>query len=192
MLAKVCCIGNCTVGKTSIIERIRTGTFESQVRATAGLRPDWIRAETSDHTPIGIEIWDTAGAESYRSLIPHCLKNASAVALIYSMTDRDSFHDLSAWAAECRKHVADDTAFVIVANKADLIEESQVKRSEAEQYAHEINANFLETSAKTGDGIELLLQSIADSAMTHPMQSTPKLQLRVGAESPEERCCSGH
>jgi putative ribosome biogenesis GTPase RsgA len=58
----------------------------------------------------------------------------------------------------CRKHATDDTAFVIVANKADLIEESQVERSEVERYPGEINANFLELSTKTGDGIQLLLQ----------------------------------
>jgi Ras-related protein Rab-6A len=189
MRAQVCCVGNCTVGKTSIIERIRTGAFEPQVHATAGLRPDWIQTETSNHIPIGIEIWDTAGAESYRSLIPHCLKGASVVVLVYSMTDRDSFQDLGAWVTECKKHVADDTTFIIVANKADLADECQVGRPEGENYAKESNTDFLEVSAKTGDGIVLLLQMIADSAMVYPTQATSAIELGIGTENPRMGCC---
>jgi small GTP-binding protein len=192
MRAKVCCVGNCTVGKTSIIQRILTGSFESDVRPTAGLTPDWIQTETSDHSQIVIEIWDTAGSETYRSLIPHCLKNASVVALVYSMTDRDSFKDLGAWAAECRKHVPGETTFIVVANKADLADEAQVGRLEAESYAEENNADFLEVSAKTGDGILLLTQTIADRALAHPVEPTSAIEMRTGTDNPERRCCSTH
>ena len=50
---------------------------------------------------------------------------------------------------------------VIAANKSDLIEHEKVDEGEARNFAKELNAIFISTSAKNSDGINNLFEEIA-------------------------------
>lgn len=49
-----------------------------------------------------LQIWDTAGQESFRSITKIFYRSADAVILGYSITQRDSFDHLKSWLTEIR------------------------------------------------------------------------------------------
>ena len=55
---------------------------------------------------IKFEIWDTAGQEKYRSLAKVFYKDASVCVLVYDLTRRESFEELSKfWIGEIKNSV---------------------------------------------------------------------------------------
>jgi small GTP-binding protein len=58
-------LGESGVGKTSVMQRIMTGEFDSKTTATVGVGVREISWKI-DGTEQKIHLWDTAGQETYR------------------------------------------------------------------------------------------------------------------------------
>jgi GTPase SAR1 family protein len=84
--------------------------------------------------------------------------------MVYDVTDRPSFDDLSRWQQEAQS-VLDHNRFLVVGNKIDM-PNRVVEAAEGKQYAASISAAYLETSAKTGDGVARLFELLARAAHT--------------------------
>lgn len=97
---------------------------------------------------IKFQIWDTAGQEKYHSLAPMYYKSAAAAIIVYDITREVTFNTLKNWVQELNSQGPKEIALAIAGNKADLADQREVSTSVAEQYAKEINAVYLETSAK--------------------------------------------
>jgi Ras-related protein Rab-21 len=87
---KVVLLGDSRVGKTSIIARQLQGFQSPTVNPTIGCHCSEI-AVGPDDSKIVLQVWDTAGQEMYRALVPVYLRNARAALLVYDVTDRESF-----------------------------------------------------------------------------------------------------
>jgi Ras-related protein Rab-2A len=114
-----------------------------------------------DGKKVKIQIWDTAGQESFRSITRSYYRGAAGVVLVYDITRRESFNHLSIWLDDARRHSNDTISVLLVGNKTDLEENRQVSREEGEKFAHENNMMFIETSAKTAQNIDEAFMSIA-------------------------------
>ena len=92
---------------------------------------------------------DTAGQEKYRSINKIFIKASKIVIFIYDVTNENSFFDLKAfWVDYAEKILGERIIVGIVGNKIDLLEKIQVSTEKGKDYAEEIGAAFLETSAK--------------------------------------------
>ncbi|XP_021824067.1 alpha carbonic anhydrase 1, chloroplastic-like [Prunus avium] len=69
-------------------------------------------------------IWDTAGQERFRTLTSSYYRNAQGIILVYDVTRRDTFTNLSdVWAKEVELYSTNkDCAKMLVGNKVDRIE----------------------------------------------------------------------
>ncbi len=67
-------------------------------------------------------MWDTAGSERFKSLIPTYLKNAQAIILTYDITNKTSFLSLPNWMNEIKDKLPENTFIIIAGNKIDLEE----------------------------------------------------------------------
>ena len=99
---KVVLIGESGVGKTSIISRYMTNSFNPTIGSTPGAN---FTSKTvfleDENQSIKFEIWDTAGQEKYRSLAKVFYKNASVCILVYEITRKQSFDELQKyWISE--------------------------------------------------------------------------------------------
>ena len=100
-----------------------------------------------------MQIWDTAGAERFRSLTPMYYKDAQAVILAFSLTRMDSFEALDSWITEVEeKSQESNYVKVIIGNKSDLMGQ-EVPYSKGSKYAKECGAMYFETSAKNGTNV---------------------------------------
>ncbi|CEI91575.1 Putative Ras-like protein Rab-2A [Rhizopus microsporus] len=101
-----------------------------------------------------LQIWDTAGQESFRSITRSYYRGAAGALLVYDITRRETFEHLSVWLEDVRQHANPNTVIMLIGNKSDLESKRQVPREEAERFAQENGLFFLETSAKTANNIE--------------------------------------
>ena len=106
------------------------------------------------NTVVKLQIWDTAGQESFRSITRSYYRGAAGALLVYDITRRDTFQHLESWLSDARQHANPEMAIILVGNKADLDAKRQVTREEGEAFAKEHGMAFLETSAKMGQNVE--------------------------------------
>jgi Ras-related protein Rab-18 len=115
-----------------------------------------------------VSIWDTAGQERFRTLTSAYYRGAQGIILVYDITDRDSFENITHWLKEIDLYSSDEEVVkFLIGNKMDNQENRVISKVEALNFARENNMLFLETSAKTREGVhqafEELLQKILDS-----------------------------
>ncbi|TNN16003.1 Ras-related protein isoform 1 [Schistosoma japonicum] len=110
---------------------------------------------------IKLQVWDTAGQESFRSITRSYYRGAAGALLVYDVTRRDTFNHLASWLQDARQHASPNMVITLVGNKCDLDARREVKQEEAEAFARENNLLFLETSAKTGANVEQAFSTTA-------------------------------
>ena len=154
---KVVVAGNGAVGKTSLIRRYCEGKFELTRVATIGVDFQTQTVALPEKT-VKLSIWDMAGQDRFQVIRSGFYRGSRAAALVYDVTDPESFNSLVKWRQEILEAIQQEP-FVLVGNKIDL---ERVQPSEqAEAYAHSIGARYVETSALNGSGVSDLFESLA-------------------------------
>ena len=148
---KIVFIGNPSTGKTSLLNRICNDKFLPDYDSTIGV-DFFTKTIYYNENIFKIQLWDSAGQEKYRSLIPSYLRGASIIFLVYDLTWRESFEAIKSWLGFVNQYTSkDQVKLVLVGNKSDL--ERKVKNEEGKKLAEKEGMLFFETSAKTADGI---------------------------------------
>ncbi|XP_050304702.1 ras-related protein Rab-37-like [Anthonomus grandis grandis] len=158
---KTILLGDSGVGKTSLLVKFDTGKFESgKFSATVGIGFT-SKVVDVDNTKVKLQIWDTAGQERFRSVTHAYYRDAHALLLLYDVTNKNSFDNIRAWLGEIKEYAQDDVAIMLLGNKADCGTQRAVRREEGERLAREYCVTFMETSAKSGQNVELAFHAIA-------------------------------
>lgn len=84
---KIVFIGDVAVGKTSIINRFTDNEYREQYEPSVGVDFTSKSIKFQDKY-IKLQLWDTAGQEKFKSLIPSYIRGASIVFLIYDITSK--------------------------------------------------------------------------------------------------------
>jgi small GTP-binding protein len=188
---KIVFIGATSVGKTCIVRRSTTGTFQPTV-PTLGASYALKQLDTRG-AHVRLLLWDTAGQERYRAITPMYYRGAAAAVLVYSVTDRESFAQIDIWLASLHKNVQNKVLIFVVGNKSDLEDLRDVDTAEGLEKASAIGAKFTEVSARTGDGVEELFASIAqtciDEVETSVVQATGTPVQSETVRRDEDPCC---
>lgn len=103
---------------------------------------------------VNLQVWDTAGQETFRSIGRSYYRGAAAALLVYDVTNRDSFVHLGDWVREIHEHGSPETVTILVGNKIDLEDQRDVSTEEGKRFAKENGFIFIETSAKTAENVE--------------------------------------
>ncbi|KAI9282338.1 ras family-domain-containing protein [Sporodiniella umbellata] len=119
------------------------------------------RFVTVDGQQTKLQIWDTAGQESFRSITRSYYRGAAGALLVYDITRRETFENLSVWLEDARQHANPNTVIMLIGNKCDL-KKRQVSTEEAQQFAKENDLFFLETSAKEAVNVEAAFVKTAE------------------------------
>ena len=150
---KLIFLGDQGVGKSCILNRFMNNTFTEEYQATIGLDFQSKNVQI-DNQDIHLLLYDTAGQEKFRSLIPMYTRDANIILLVYEVTSKDSFLHLNHWLNDLTTVKKDEVIFVVVGNKTDLEDKREVSREEGEQFAKDNDYLFAEVSAKYGEGFE--------------------------------------
>jgi len=154
-------IGSTAVGKSQIIKRFTTDTFNEKYGATIGVEYDEKNIEIEGKIT-RIQIWDTAGQERFKSITRGYYKNCVCAIIVYDITSRESFNDITNWIKDCKNYSPKTVLMALIGNKCDLEENRLISTEEGQQLADKNEITFYETSAKEGTNIKEVFQKTGE------------------------------
>lgn len=118
-LFKIVLVGDSGVGKSSIVTRIAKDTFSMDTLSTIGV--EFINKSFDiNNKVVKAQIWDTAGAERFRSVTSQYYRGVVGALVCYDITKLSSFQNVNTWLTDLQTHADDDIKIMIVGNKCDL------------------------------------------------------------------------
>ena len=175
-------IGASGVGKTSLLSRLIDGQFSPENQSTIGVEYLSTVIEV-DGNPVKLQIWDTAGQEKFRSIAKSYFRHAVGVIMVYDITNRQSFDDLSFWLNDVHSLCDPNAAVTLIGNKLDLASSRAVTTSEATAFANTHQLIYLETSARGGDNVQEAFYRATKSV--YERAENGQLQTKTAATQPK-------
>lgn len=153
-LFKLIIIGDSGVGKSCLLTRLTQNDFKEDHEVTVGVEFGAFVIMVEDKV-FKLQIWDTAGQESFKSIIKIFYRGAHCVFLSYDITREDTFQHVTDWMKEARFQASQQVLIFLIGTKKDKEADRKVPYETAKKFA-EANglAGFLETSAKTSENVE--------------------------------------
>ena len=172
-------IGECGVGKTSLIRRYTNNIFNSNHLETIGIE-FYNREERINNKIIQIKFWDTAGQEIFHSLTKNFYKKADGIIIVYDITNKESFERVQDWI----KSVYDNTEtykeiqMIIVGNKIDLEEKREVRKEDGLKIGKYYEIDFFEASAKNAEGVNNFMIKIIGDILNNKVNDRNTINIK--------------
>jgi len=155
------------VGKSSLLVRLTDQRFLANPDPTLGVEfGSKLITIPDEGKVVKLQCWDTAGTESFRSITRSYYRGAAGCLLVYDVCSRQSFLNARTWLKDVRQHADPHLTCILVGNKTDLCSDDagptkrnrEVTTEEAELWAKEEGLLFVETSARSGENVELAFE----------------------------------
>ena len=192
MPKKVVLLGDFGVGKTSFGLRLSEDRFEETTIATLGVAH--FTCKVAGLTPFSaatkLEVWDTAGQERYRSLdsLRLYLRRALGAIVVVDVTSAGSLEAAKRVVSQLRLDedcaARKDLAIAVAYNKCDF----EARAFDPAAVAWTGVCCAVETSCKTGAGVQQLPRALADAL---PADDAAAATSTVGLTQPGASLTSG-
>lgn len=184
---KVIVLGDSSVGKTSILATLSGKPFDPNTKATIG----GSFVESVLNTSLGqikLQIWDTAGQEQYRCLVPIYARSATAAVIVFDISKPQTFDSADNWLEILNNNKTNECAIFAVTNKMDL--EPKLDSKLVEKWAFMNKAYFAQTSAKDFNSVQNLFIAVAERSYKTPIQVTaPSIKSLDSTNTKKEKNC---
>jgi len=169
VMFKVCLFGDGGVGKTTMINRFLTGVFKSDQTITIGVDFHVKKVEVAGYN-VSLQIWDFAGEDRFRFLLPSYVIGASGGIFMYNITRYSNLKNFPDWIEIFKKgFIGDQTEqlpVIMVGSKLDLEFKRTVPSQEAFNEAKKYDLyGYVECSSKDGSNVEEIFYEIAKLMM---------------------------
>lgn len=169
LVKKVCMVGPFAVGKTSLVKRFVESIFSDKYHTTIGVKISKKQIELDQHS-VQMMLWDIEGVDVFTELKSSYLRGASGVMLVIDGTRPTTIRQLNELLSLVRSHLH-ETPIVILANKVDLVNEWSLLEEDANKL-RENGLTIIETSAKTGAGVEEAFTALAREMLANCANKT--------------------
>lgn len=160
---KIVIIGDGGVGKTTLTHRYLTGVFKETYKLTLGM-DFYLKKLEMNGKQIKLHIWDFAGEEKFRFLLPSAVLAAQGTIFMYDITRYNTFKNLTDWLSvfdEANETHNQEVSTILVASKLDLEENRAVSENEGKIFAEEYKfSEYIESSSKTGENVDYIFEKI--------------------------------
>jgi len=144
---KLVVVGGGGVGKSALTIQFIQSHFVDEYDPT--IEDSYRKQCVIDDEVALLDVLDTAGQEEYGAMREQYMRTGEGFLLVYSITSRNSFEEISTFHQQILR-VKDKDSFpvILIANKCDLEYERQVGMNEGRDLAKHLGCRFIETSAK--------------------------------------------
>jgi small GTP-binding protein len=165
-LFKTMVIGEGAVGKTTLVNRYVTGVFERDYKTTIGsqfaVKLTHVSPPEAEYaTGIKLQAWDVAGQARFKAVRKMYYSGAAGIIIVFDVTRRRSFTELVKWVEEADESIGTRVPMICVGNKTDLPDRA-VPSDEAKRWAEDKGFLYMESSAKTGEGVADMFTVLAE------------------------------
>ena len=153
---KVLLTGAAAVGKTSLVQRFIKNRFAANYKLTVGVDILTKDVEFKPQEVATLSIWDIGGQQRFEFIRSTFYKGAAGALLVFDLTREQTYTETRKWLTEIRQFAGENIPFVLIGNKADLVEDVGVviDRDEAQKFAENEGSEYIQTSAKTGEHVD--------------------------------------
>jgi len=155
---KVCMLGAYAVGKTSLVSRFVKSLFSDKYHTTVGVKVDK-KVVAVGEDQVNLLLWDIYGEDDFQKLRTSYLRGSSGYVLTVDGTRRETLEKAVILQSRAHEMLA-GVPFVLMLNKADLVDKWEVDDSAVEDLVQQGWPTF-RTSAKTGEGVEQAFLALA-------------------------------
>jgi small GTP-binding protein len=180
---KIVIVGDSSVGKSSIVQRLVQDTFSEDGTTTCGADFYTYACPVNNDT-VKLQIWDTAGQERFRSISKSYFRNAVGAILVYDITNVTSFDQSAEWLHDLQTLAAPNAYVLLVGNKADLEDQRQVGAEMVKAFVNTNHLEAIETSAFSGHNIKEAFARMSVEVSTRV--ASGQISLRPGQTRPAE------
>ncbi|MBN1800169.1 MAG: GTP-binding protein [Candidatus Lokiarchaeota archaeon] len=158
---KIIVFGDAGTGKTTLTHRFLTNLYIPDAASTIGVEFQIKAVEVADQR-VKLQIWDFAGEERFRFLLPSYVKGASGGIFMYDITNYASLAHIDEWFEIINKNKSvEKFPIIVVGGKSDLTHFKEVSTKKAMKLAKEKQANgFVECSSKTGENVQKIFNML--------------------------------
>jgi Ras-related protein Rab-11A len=159
LLIKMVLIGDSGVGKSNLLTRFTTNEFHFNSKSTIGVEFA-SKSFQMDGKLVKAQVWDTAGQERYRAITSSYYRGAAGALLVFDITNRQSFLNVTKWLQEVNHYCNDNILIMLIGNKRDLKANREVPTEEAKSLAQLHRLFFIETSALNSHNVSTAFETI--------------------------------
>ncbi|MHA1931194.1 MAG: Rab family GTPase [Promethearchaeota archaeon] len=162
---KIIIVGDPSVGKTSLILRYTDNAFRRTYVSTMGVHVSNKIFKAEDSTIIQLVLWDIGGQERFALMRQQFYQGSDALFLIFDLTNPDSFKNIPGWYSDIQKQLKsndNDIPGFLIGNKKDLKKLAKITSVKAQELATKLNLEYIETSAMSGENVEISFTNIAN------------------------------
>mmetsp|Transcript_13902 Transcript_13902/g.26078 ORF Transcript_13902/g.26078 Transcript_13902/m.26078 type:complete len:116 (+) Transcript_13902:263-610(+) len=109
----------------------------------------------------------------FRRLPQHYYRNVHGVALVFDLSDRETFAGVSEWYRELKAKANLSPGVVLVGNKCDLSDKRQISYEEAKGLADELGILYIEASAKDSTNVKEAFELLVALSLTRRVLALP-------------------
>ena len=149
-------VGDCSVGKTSIINRFIENRFNRNLKSTVNIEFRIKSIKLDSNTIVDLKIWDTCGEERFHSITKNFYHEADGIFIVFDLGDFKSFNNIKIFLKDINDICnINNKAIMIIGNKNDLpLEEIKVKEKDIEKILGKNKEfKYLDVSARSGSNI---------------------------------------
>ena len=158
---KICMLGAFSVGKTSLVQQFVSSMFDDKYLTTVGVKIDKKIIQTTDQE-VTLMLWDLAGEDAYNNIKASYLRGTAGCIIVIDATRPKTLEVANDIFSLVNDNVG-NIPMVVALNKADLKPEWLLDDDAIELLKHE--RLVFETSAKTGENVDTMFQSLAESML---------------------------
>ena len=161
---KIALIGECRVGKTSIINQLVKNSFNGSYQTTLGIDYNQYEVKIKDtNYTVQFHILDFSGFSIFRDMINNAIKDVNFILYVYDSTNLESFQAIKLWKLSLSEmDLKPNVIEYLVGNKNELPEKVVTDKVSVESVAKKYNFKSWSVSARGVKNLNELFENMAN------------------------------
>lgn len=175
-------LGDHAVGKTSIISKYLRGELPKEYKYTLGTEKFVKKLEINGDTK-NIAILDSSAEITKSPIGKNFFTICDGIFVLYDSTKKESFENIDNWINFIKKSNK-TLPIILIGNKSDL--EREIGEEEGRKKAEELEIDFYETSALTGENVNEVFNAMLNKVFENDVEVEEEKKC---CEKCCEKCC---